>query len=296
MTTPGNPRPGSLLERMAQCRERALGRGALQPIATRCHIVEDGGIPFGVRVLSTAAREAEARYQRRRARGVPSANPFLPYDPDLYVGDAGDAHVCLLNKFNVVEDHLLVVTRQFEAQESRLALADFAAVWACLWEADGLAFYNSGVVAGASQPHKHLQLVLGSLCPGEPGLPIAGACQAAPPGATNLASLPFDHAWQPLPAAASPAAAAAAGFAAYGDLLARLGLVPAGGQPAPYNLLFTRQWMLLVPRSRECYHSISVNALGFAGALLVRDAAELELVTAAGPLAVLGHVARPRGA
>jgi ATP adenylyltransferase len=60
---------------------------------------------------------------------------------------------------------------------------------------------------------------------------------------------------------------------------------------APYNLLVTRRWMLAVPRSRERFDSISVNALGFAGSLFVRDAAEMQRLREAGPMRVLQEVA-----
>jgi sulfate adenylyltransferase (ADP) / ATP adenylyltransferase len=60
-------------------------------------------------------------------------------------------------------------------------------------------------------------------------------------------------------------------------------------QSAPYNLLVTRRWMLLVPRSKECFESISVNALGYAGSLFVRDAMQAARVRAAGPMALLAE-------
>ena len=60
--------------------------------------------------------------------GTKPANPFLPYDPDLWVTHLSDTHTLLLNKFNVVEHHLLVVTRQFESQLDPLNAADFAAI------------------------------------------------------------------------------------------------------------------------------------------------------------------------
>ena len=280
---------------MAACRSHALARGALQPIDTHCEVVEDGGLSFTVRILSSAARQAEARYRERKASGAPDRNPFLPYDDDLYVCDAGAGHVCLLNKFNVVDDHLLVVTRRFETQESLLTPADFAAVWSLLWEADGLAFYNSGTVAGASQPHKHLQLALGPLCTRGPAIPIAAACEAAArAGHGALPELPLAHAFRPQAPGLDATDAAARSARTYADLLASLDLVAGSGTPAPYNLLFTRTWMVVVPRSRECFRNISVNALGFAGVLLVRDAEELALLTSHRPLQVLRHVALPR--
>ena len=61
----------------------------------------------------------------------------------------------------------------------------------------------------------------------------------------------------------------------------------------PYNLLIARGWMLLVPRTRERFGTISVNALGFAGSLFVRDAAEMDALRAAGPMSALRAVAVP---
>jgi ATP adenylyltransferase len=61
----------------------------------------------------------------------------------------------------------------------------------------------------------------------------------------------------------------------------------------PYNLLMTREWMLLVPRSAEFAEGVSVNALGYAGSLFVRTAEQLDLVRRLGPLHFLSAVARP---
>jgi len=43
------------------------------------------------------------------------------------------------------------------------------------------------------------------------------------------------------------------------------------GKRSAYNLLVMREWMVLVPRCRECFEGGSVNALGFAGCFFVRD-------------------------
>ena len=79
----------------------------------------------------------------------------------------------------------------------------------------------------------------------------------------------------------------------------RSGLRPPSGrgadlQSGPYCLLATREWLLLVPRSREFFDSISINALGFAGALLVRNEEQLRALRAAGPLTALRETALPR--
>ena len=66
---------------------------------------------------------------------------------------------------------------------------------------------------------------------------------------------------------------------------------PAGQwQSGAYNLLVTREWMPLIPRRRERYEGISVNALGFAGSRFVPDDAQCEIVRRAGPRTVLAAV------
>jgi sulfate adenylyltransferase (ADP) / ATP adenylyltransferase len=52
--------------------------------------------------------------------------------------------------------------------------------------------------------------------------------------------------------------------------------------------------MLFVPRSQECIEGISINALGFAGALLVKDEQQLNRLKTWGPMTALQQVAMPR--
>ncbi len=82
----------------------------------------------------------------------------------------------------------------------------------------------------------------------------------------------------------------------YRLLLSAAGMPPGSGaqQTSPYNMLATREWMMIAPRSRESYEEISVNALGYAGSLLVRDDAQMRRLREAGPLSVLTGVGIPR--
>ena len=59
----------------------------------------------------------------------------------------------------------------------------------------------------------------------------------------------------------------------------------------PYNLLTTRDWMMLVPRARAESHGINVNAMGFAGSLLVKNTEQLQRLQELGPLELLRQVA-----
>jgi ATP adenylyltransferase len=49
--------------------------------------------------------------------------------------------------------------------------------------------------------------------------------------------------------------------------------------------------MLAVPRVQECYLSVSINALGFAGSLFVKERKQLEVIRSAGPMRALEVVA-----
>lgn len=59
----------------------------------------------------------------------------------------------------------------------------------------------------------------------------------------------------------------------------------------PFNIVMTREWMLLVPRSQECVHGISINGMGFAGSIAVVDDDGFQYVRDAGLPSVLQVVA-----
>ena len=286
------PRGDELRQRLAQASTRALACGALRPIATRYALHRQAGVSFQLRVLRSLARKQAAGRAARSSAPAP-ANPFLPHDPRLFVARIRPAHLALLNKFNVLDDHLLLVTETFEHQEHLLTRGDFLALWTCMQQIDGLAFYNGGEVAGASQPHKHLQLVPLPLAPTGPAIPMASLFpRDAPPGQPLLLpGVPFVQVFASLAPMEEPALAAPRLHALYLQLLAAAGLEARGEKTtAPYNLLLTRRWMVMVPRACEHFEGISINALGFAGALLVRDQRQLDRLRAAGPMAVLRHV------
>ena len=130
---------GTLQAKLAAQTQYALATGALKPIATDYQFIEHRGISFLVRILANLARKEAARKAQQKHTNKPF-NPFLPYEANLYVSDISDTHLCLLNKFNVVDHHLLIVTRAFEPQENWLTLADFEALWKCMVEVNSFFF------------------------------------------------------------------------------------------------------------------------------------------------------------
>lgn len=289
--------PGTLWDKATERTQSALECGALHPIPTQTNFIEQDGICFLVRILANLARKAEAKKRQEQQVAVnKNFNPFLPYDPDLFVTDLTDTHLCLLNKYNVVDHHLLIITRQFEDQETLLTLNDFEALWYCLTEIEGLGFYNSGKMAGASQSHKHLQLVPLPLTPrGEP-IPVESVFASVVwnGGVGTSPVLPFQHALIRFDSGDLTAQQSAQStLDRYLELLSRFDLYGAGdARPkGAYNLLVTRRWMLLIPRSQEKFETIEVNALGFAGTLFVRNQQQFEHLKSISPLVLLKQVA-----
>ncbi|ADI65212.1 ATP adenylyltransferase family protein [Trichormus azollae] len=283
---------GTLWTKIKQTTEHALKCGALKSIPTELEFVEQDGVKFLVRILSNLnhKKAAKEKQDQQTAATGKEFNPFLPYEEDLFVADISDTHACILNKFNVVDYHLLIITRAFEEQESLLTLEDFAGMWACLADFDGLVFYNGGKLAGASQRHKHLQIVPISATE----IPITPLLKEAKfkDSTAIIPRLPFLHAFTTLNWYES----AEVTLAKYYALLEIVGIEATDNnkQSGAYNLLATREWMLIVPRYQEEFESISVNSLGFAGALLVRNTEQMELVKDMGLMNILKNVALPK--
>lgn len=277
-----------LLRVAAQRRADALASGHLQPIATeQAWIACPGTAPWSVRWVSSLAHKDRARVDQVTRR-TPDFNPFLPPEPALTVGALGPDHLVVLNKFPVIDTHLLIVTRHFEDQRTPLRTPDFCALAALLQAHGGLGFYNGGRTAGASQAHKHLQWIptaagtLGAFAP-------ADERQANP-------ALPWAHAFQRLAADTWSGTVEFAGSlleAAFRGACAALALPPAADPMPPYNLLVDRERLLLVPRAQEKWQDVSVNALAYAGSLFAREPAQIERLRAAGPLAVIAAVGLP---
>lgn len=297
--------PNTLWSRTVSVTNSARQLGKLKSIETDLHLLEQQDISFVVRSLHNIVRKEQAKSQqvKKSKQAGQYFDPFLPYEADLFVADISASHLCLLNKFNVVDHHLLLVTRDFEEQENLLNLNDLLALAACLREVDGLAFFNGGSTAGASQRHKHLQLIPFPFLPnqellsGSP-LPISPAIAGVQfaGGLGQLACFPFVHAIAKLDFSAYSNAVRAgkAMLDCYHSLLKQVGLSANSNtfkQPGAYNLLVTREWMMLVPRSQESAHGISINSLGFVGSLFVKNQTSLDLITEISPIRLLTEVA-----
>jgi ATP adenylyltransferase len=272
---------------------RAEAIGALVPLSTeRLSFPELE--PFSLRrLLSQTPKHLRG--------GGPKPNPFLPWEPDLEVRRLADAHVVLLNKYPVQPGHVLVISQQWQPQAGWLRLLDWAAVAHVGADTGGLWFFNSCAAAGASQPHRHLQLL--PRRGGEASCPLSALFLEQirdPAPAGGRARWPWRYALS-----AREHGHPSAPEAARAQELQRLYRVHAAalelGDPThdpqprhPYNLLFDDSWFLTVRREREHCAGFSLNALGFAGYLLVSERSDLAWLLEHGPWELLRRVSSPR--
>ncbi|KAK8132985.1 HIT-like domain-containing protein [Apiospora kogelbergensis] len=101
--------------------------------------------------------------------------PFNPFEnplPSMTIAQLPPSHVLVLNKFAIVPEHFILATSAVKPQTHVLEADDVAAAYACIQayheaaagaddhgDRELFAFFNSGPHSGASQPHRHIQLL-----------------------------------------------------------------------------------------------------------------------------------------
>ncbi|KAK6080281.1 putative bis(5'-nucleosyl)-tetraphosphatase [Seiridium cupressi] len=98
---------------------------------------------------------------------APKPKPFNPFEnplPSMTVAQLPPSHALVLNKFAIVPEHFILITKTAKPQTHLLEQGDVAAAHACVraYSDQGqelFVFFNSGEHSGASQPHRHLQLL-----------------------------------------------------------------------------------------------------------------------------------------
>ncbi len=146
MNTPSRESSGTLwIRHRAPNRCMHLACGALRRIQTRLVTIEDGGVavPDPASVRASNARSSTRNNARRNRQAIAQPILFLPCEPDLFVADfTSDTHLVLLNKFNVIDHHLLIRDAPLRGcRKTLLNPADFRALFDCITQFESLGFY-----------------------------------------------------------------------------------------------------------------------------------------------------------
>lgn len=281
--------PLNLIRAIETTTARAEQLKALFRISAIPTLVEEDGVPLQLLMVTPQGLTVRKPINNGKTNGH---NPFLPYERDLFVGDLGENHVALLNKFPATPGHLLVITREFEEQTSPLNEADFTALAHVMRELDGLVIFNGGHGAGASQRHKHMQLIPGQRVFISPWL----RRNSRPLEVVEQPELLFRNVFTVLDERllAHPDRLGAHLLQAYEQLLKRLALTVRDGELPPYNLLATRRWMMAIPRIASVWSRdelrIPINAIGFSGNLLIYSPKQEAIIRELGLRRILADV------
>ncbi len=210
----------------------------------------------------------------------PKINPFKPWDKILEIDSIGNGHQLILNKYPVQLGHVLLITNQWKEQNGWLDIKDWEAIKEVNKDTSGLWFFNSGPLAGASQPHRHIQLLRRDpselSCPREKWiLALNNLNYKNEKFSKNIILKKFSKSLNEENI-----------HEIYKDLSYNLGL----GDPRndkkpkyPYNLIFTDRWMIIIKRKTDNLFGISINALGFAGYILVTENSDIKYLRELGP-------------
>lgn len=201
-------RPNNLYSLLQTQMKSARENSALSSLSISTpHYIVDESIEF----LVFVAQKAESSLKGKSATLIDpvstssssssnNANVAVPADPfdkqnidsRLVVTPIAPLHTLVLNKFNTVDGHALLVTDEFHEQSSPLTYQDLEAWYWCIDQIGAVGFYNSALIAGASQRHKHMQLV--------PLATVAGLRDQSPPSSSTIRreyALPVDDVIMP---------------------------------------------------------------------------------------------------
>ena len=222
---------------------------------------------------------------------TPTPNPFLPWNKDLEIARIGNGHTLILNKYPVQIGHMLLITNSWAPQNGWLTMDDMTALKIVDQDTSGLWFFNSCPIAGASQPHRHLQLLRrkanDQLCPRSNWFDRLLNNNSS----LNTNTLSSSYA---LYRATSDDA-----FSLHQSYLKACEMLGIGtpyidkAPKKPYNLLISRNWICVIKRSKEGMHGFSINGLGFAGYLLATKNSNIKFLDEFGPENLLDNIVDP---
>eukprot|EP01024_Parvocaulis_polyphysoides_P068045 TRINITY_DN8242_c0_g2_i2.p1 TRINITY_DN8242_c0_g2~~TRINITY_DN8242_c0_g2_i2.p1 ORF type:complete len:390 (+),score=44.92 TRINITY_DN8242_c0_g2_i2:581-1750(+) len=307
-----------LWERVGEVFERANQLGAATKFDSRVEIIRDEqyDVNFVVRLAPALAKKPkgnnndnnnddsvrksdnkDAEEKNKKA----AFNPFLPYDERLWIQHLSQTHTLLMNKFYIADHHVIVATRDFQKQTDPLNSKDLEAVFRVLKAypgAGGLGFFNCGQYSGYSQPHKHVQVVPMPFDDESPqenrGTPFDAILEATLQGVEVNEVVPVSK--LPFQAFCTRIQENSSGDSLekkFEDLLQNVKSKSAKGNDLSFNLLFTKKWMMMVPRSAETHGPCSFNALGYAGTLVAKSDEDFQYVKSKGPMQILTELSFP---
>ncbi len=265
--------------------ESAKSSGALVPLKTSVN--KD----FHQQYSDFELRHLDSIFPKDHSKQTNNKNPFDPWDKRLEIDLIGHNHVLILNKYPVQKGHMLLISKGWKSQISWLNSDDFRSLVYVNNDTTGLWFYNSGPKAGASQNHRHIQLLRRDnheiLCPRYKW--FQGRINNSNNSHTLLEKSSLVKPLRENEGTRKELQL----YQHYLEIAYELGLgnpktsrIPA----SPYNLIISNNWIAMIKRSNDSVNGFSINSLGFAGYLLSTQNSDYKWLTENGPTKLLEGV------
>ncbi len=266
-----------------QISRKAVDSGALIPLDTKKYKTNKLCCDYELRFLLSPIPKYLVEYG-------PKSNPFIPWDSRLEIQSINNKHTLILNKYPVQLGHMLLITNEWKPQNGWLNNDDFDAIKNVDNDTTGLWFFNSSKEAGASQPHRHFQLLprhhYESICPrydwfcsllnnNDNTKSLISHCISIKQRNYNIDTNTNDL------------------YNSYKSMIheMNLGDIDLDSKPLkPYNLIITSEWIALITRKTDKSYGFSINALGFAGYFLGTKKSDVDVLIKFGAEQILKDV------
>ena len=273
----------SIWSKALKISRKAVNCGAVIPLNTIKYSSIDECCDYELRFLKSPIPKYLLEYGPKR-------NPFTPWDSRLQIQSINNKHTLILNKYPVQLGHMLLITNSWEPQNGWLSEDDFEAILSVDNDTTGLWFFNSSKEAGASQPHRHFQLLPRHynerVCPR-----YGWFCSLLNNSKANNSEI--SHCIAIRPRHKKNDLSSNDLFSSYKSMLYELnmGEIDIITKPLkPYNLLITSDWIALITRKTDRSNGFSINALGFAGYFLATKKSDIDILIKFGPEKILKDV------
>ncbi|KAK5989841.1 Diadenosine 5',5'''-P1,P4-tetraphosphate phosphorylase 2 [Cladobotryum mycophilum] len=325
--------PANLHELVKSAFAKARATGELHYFPTQVTILPVNSIPFQLRYSPSLANKPKGP-PPDHSNGRKAFDPFTNPPQGLFITHIGPSHFLVLNKFAVVPEHFILATNDYKLQTHVLEESDLEATLACIdayeslrdgtdgsdgesGEQEGLfAFFNCGDNSGASQPHRHIQLLPISCM--KDGLDTSSPWDVLAKNLDTLQNAPFMTFSEKIGRDVSPsdlhttylrlyrrACHAVAQHTKNKD--AAEDIQDTGAARISYNMAMTRDTLVICPRlvegasiidqvGGEVLGSVALNGTLLAGTALVKNELEWEALKKdpEGLAEVLGVIGVPR--
>ena len=276
-------RSESIWSKALEISRNAVDCGAVVPLETLKYKSNNAFCDYELRFLKSPIPKYLVEYGPKR-------NPFIPWDSKLEIQSINHNHTLILNKYPVQIGHMLLITNSWKPQNGWLDIEDFDAINEVDKDTTGLWFFNSSKEAGASQPHRHFQLLPRHyhdfICPRYEWF-------SSLLNNINCKKSLISHCISIKPRNKIIGAGSNDLFNSYKSMIneMNLGDINLVDKPTkPYNLLITTEWIALIKRKTERSNGFSINALGFAGYFLGTKMSDVDSLIKFGPENILKNV------